>query len=230
MLDRGRQFPASLPVVDPIWAVLISGGWAAVVAAIGYRFNRATAKATIQATNINALAALDAAHQAQLWEKKAEAYREALAAITRRSAARSHLTSPLKYDEDTEERIRESYASPQDWDWAAMSAGLIAFATEPILDALRYATEADMKVRQCVRHQEALTKREQSQRGPLPGDDELADAWKAIPEAAEAAGAADKALEKLIRVDLSLRPSERVTFAVLNARAIAKKQAPEDRD
>ncbi len=75
-------------------AALISGGWAAVVAALGYRFNRATANATIQATNANALTALDAAHAAQLWEKKAEAYTDAIAAITRRQVQRHHLIRP----------------------------------------------------------------------------------------------------------------------------------------
>jgi hypothetical protein len=75
---------ACRPVNPIIWAAIISGGWAAVVAAIGYYYNRVTAKATIQATNENALAALDAAHAAQLWEKKAEAYAEIIAVVSRR--------------------------------------------------------------------------------------------------------------------------------------------------
>ena len=87
---------ASLPPVNPIiWAAIISGGWAAVVAAIGYRFNRATAKATVQATNANTQAALDAAHAAQLWEKKAEAYADIIALISRRQAARSATQASL---------------------------------------------------------------------------------------------------------------------------------------
>ena len=40
----------------------MSGGGATVVAALGYSFNRATANATIQATNTNAMSALDAGH------------------------------------------------------------------------------------------------------------------------------------------------------------------------
>jgi hypothetical protein len=84
---------ASLTGVNPtITAALISGGWAAVVAAVGYLYNRATAKAAINATNANALIALDAAHQAQLWEKKSEAYVAMLAVLARRGATRQHLT------------------------------------------------------------------------------------------------------------------------------------------
>src|SRR5690242_15850759 len=99
-------------------AALISGGWATVVAALGYVYNRATAKATIQATNANALAALDAAHDAQLWEKRADAYVEALAVIARRQAERRHMTSLVGYDEATEAKLRRTYADPEDWDWA----------------------------------------------------------------------------------------------------------------
>jgi hypothetical protein len=65
-ITRRQRDSTSLPRVNPpiIWAAIISGGWAAVAAALGYRYNRVTASATIQATNANALAALDAAQQA----------------------------------------------------------------------------------------------------------------------------------------------------------------------
>src|SRR5690242_9721051 len=124
---------ASLPRMTPVVeAALISGGWATVVAALGYFYNRATAKATIQATNANALAALDAAHSAQLWEKRAEAYVEALALIARRQTGRRHITSLLSYDEATEAKLRQTYADPEDWDWATASARLTAYASPPV--------------------------------------------------------------------------------------------------
>ncbi len=107
-----RLQSTTLPPVNPvIWAAIISGGWAVVVAALGYRYNRVTAKATVQATNANALTALDAAHQAQLWEKKAETYVDTIAEITRRQAARFYLTRMLRFDEATEEKLRDSYAA-----------------------------------------------------------------------------------------------------------------------
>jgi hypothetical protein len=58
------------PIIE---AALISGGWAAVVAALGFYFNRALGKANIKAASDNAMLALDAAHAAQLWEKQASA-------------------------------------------------------------------------------------------------------------------------------------------------------------
>jgi hypothetical protein len=53
-------------VSPTIEAALISGGWAAVVAALGYRFSRSLAAANLKAASDNAMIALDAAHAAQL--------------------------------------------------------------------------------------------------------------------------------------------------------------------
>jgi hypothetical protein len=64
-------------------AALISGGWATVVALLAYAFNRTIARTTVEATNVNASRALDAAHAAQLWDKRAEAYVDALSVISR---------------------------------------------------------------------------------------------------------------------------------------------------
>jgi len=198
------------PLVEP---ALINGGWLVVVAALGFVFNRVTARAAIRATNANALAALDAAHQAQLWEKKAETYVDALAAIKRRTAARVHLTSPLRYDESTEERIRQTYADPADWDWAVLSARVSAFAPQSILDAVLAVTKADDEVRARVEDRKALMQQDDSPGNPAPSSDQLRAAWKAIPVAAEAAQAADNALETLIRDDLARKPSERAAIA-----------------
>jgi hypothetical protein len=198
--------------VDPIiWAAIISGGWAAVVAALGYRFNRVTAKATTQATNSNALAALDAAHQAQLWEKKAEAYVAAIAAITRRQAARFHLTRMLRFDDATEEKLRESYAAPEDCEWANVSARLSSFAPPAILDAMTAANVADQEATASYGQWRALTEQRGSL-GPsrITGSQTMT-AFGAVETAMAAASEADKALEALIRADLALKPSDRAS-------------------
>jgi hypothetical protein len=70
------------PIVE---AALISGGWATAVALLGDAFNRATSKATIAATNANAMNALDAAHDAQLGGKRAAAYADAISVMSRTS-------------------------------------------------------------------------------------------------------------------------------------------------
>jgi hypothetical protein len=204
--------------VNPIiWAAIISGGWAAVVAAISYRFNRATAKATIQATNANALAVLDAGHEAQLWEKKAEAYVAALAAIHRRQVGRHHLIRPVRFDEATEERLLQSLAAPEETDWAQASAQLTAYAAQPVLDAMYAANEADNQVQVKLQHWKLLTDRVTA---PVPGGptgEQVIEALNAAQRAATAAKEADSAMEALIRADLTVKPSQRAALTQLAA-------------
>jgi hypothetical protein len=91
-------------VSPTIWAAIISGGWAATVAGIGFYYNQATAKAAAQATRANALAALDAAHDAELWEKKSEAYVEAITKINDRRTDRNDLVPIPRDDDELEDR------------------------------------------------------------------------------------------------------------------------------
>jgi len=179
--------------VNPvIWAAVISGGWAAVVGALGYRYNRVTAKATMQATNANALAALDAAHDAQLWEKKAEAYVDTIAAITRRQAARFHLTRMLRFDEPTEEKLRDSYAAPEDWNWANASARLAAFAPWPILDAMTASNTANQEVSARYGQWKALTEQRESSGPGRTAQSQIMEAFGAVEVAVTAARNADR--------------------------------------
>lgn len=204
---------ASLTGVNPtIVAALISGGWATVVAAVGYLYNRATAKATINATNANALIALDAAHQAQLWEKKSETYVAMLAVLARRGAERQHLTSSIRYDEATEKRIREMYAIPEDFDWAEASSRIVAFAPQQVVEALESSVRTDNEIVSRMADRKALIQRDGSPGHGGITSDELRRARSAIVAAVEAAQAADKKLEALIREDVALKPSERAAI------------------
>jgi hypothetical protein len=199
--------------VNPIIrAAIISGGWAAVVAALGYRYNRVTADATARATNANALAALDAAHQAQLWEKKAEAYVETIAGITRRQIFRFNILRPVRWDEATEQRLMEAAEPPEDADSAAAGARLHAFAPRPILDALRTANKANSQVDAKLREYNALVERSKVPVTGGPTGEAIMAALQAAHDAAVAADAADKMLMDVICADLALRPSDRANL------------------
>jgi hypothetical protein len=189
-------------------AALISGGWATVVAALGYVYNRATANATIRATNANAQAALDAAHAAQLWEKKAEAYVDAIAALTRRQEGRRQLISPVGYDDATQEKLQQVLAAPQDWDWARASARLTAYAAQPVLDAMHETIAADTQVSNRLLDWKFLFDRAGLAGAAGPTNKQITEAFNAIQPAAEKANAADSKIEALIRADLALKPSD----------------------
>jgi hypothetical protein len=206
--------------VNPIiGAALISGGWAAVVAAIGFQYNRVIAKATIKATNANALTALDAAHEAQMWEKKAETYVGTLAALHRRQLARFNLLRLMRLDATTEEQLRQAAEPPPDTDWATDAARLKAFAPHPVADAFWEANKANNEFNAKGTQYRVLFARATASAPGAPTGSQIAAARQAAKDAGRAADAADKALEALIRDDLALRPSRRAAPAPAEAPA-----------
>ena len=194
------------PVVE---AALISGGWATAVAALGYFFNRATTNATLKAADTNAMNALDAAHAAQHWEKRAEAYADAMTTITRRQARRQYLASPVQIgDEETQKHLlQEAFTAPKDEDWARASAQVTVYATQSIRNAMLEANKADNQVTINLMYYNFLTERLESSGPGGPTGEKIMKAFNAIRAAAETASQADSALEILIQADLERRPS-----------------------
>jgi len=190
-------------------AALISGGWATVVGALGYWFNRATARATIQATNANATNALDAGHQAQLWEKRAEAYVDAMTAIERRRAKRDFLAAPVQiHDEATQQRmVQEAFAAPKDDDWARISARVSVYTTPMVRHALEQAAMADHQMNVKMIQHKSLIERLHGPSASVPTGEQIMAAFEAIQAAAEMANTADADLATAMQVDLERRPS-----------------------
>ena len=198
-------------------AALISGGWATAVAALGYFYNRATANATIRATNANAMTALDAAHASQHWEKRGEAYLEAIATVTRQQGLYRRVMSNVRFDEETEKKLREAYEEPEDWDWAAASARLAAYGSLPVLHAMHLSQVKRLQVAERFKQFTSLA-REARSRGLKPGDpgsERVVAARRSINDAIKEAESANSALEVLIRADLAHKPSDPESFAQL---------------
>jgi hypothetical protein len=108
-------------------AALISGGWATAVAAIGYVYNRAA----LRSVNRNAMYALDAAHVAQFWEKKAAVYVEALAALVGRRDIREAETTGMFYRFGNEQAVMKELDQIMNPDWRELEARLTAYADRP---------------------------------------------------------------------------------------------------
>ena len=120
-----------------VTAALISGGWATAASALGYASNRATTRATIQTANANAVAALDAAHAAhaaQLWGKRAEAYLDTIGLIQRRLLARDG------QPEAEDEADKVALSSPKRTGGHRPEAGHALFRVDAERGALRQGT------------------------------------------------------------------------------------------
>ena len=177
-------------------AALISGGWATIVALLGYAFTRTIARMTVEATNANASRALDAAHAAQLWDRRAEAYVDALSVISRNLIIWEFFKSP-PLEKAPAESLQNIYEAVKKVDWALLQTRIAAYAPEPVLDALNAALHTHFEFDEKF----GAWRAEGGQVG--------SDLYNFAREAGQAARAAAKKLERLIRIDLAQRPSER---------------------
>ena len=83
--------------------------------------------------------ALDAARDDRLWDKRADAYVDAIKELRRGQLIRKDRTRILRYDEATEKRIADwlaTYRMPDDW--PEIEAHLYCFASQPVFDAQRH--------------------------------------------------------------------------------------------
>jgi hypothetical protein len=134
------------PTVTAAWigggAVILSGGWTALVAITTTRSARRTNQATLNAAAENTKRTLDAAREARIWDRREDAYVETLAAIHNRQVRRGieRGTQPM------DQRLRagmQALASKYEMDAAGLEARLQAFGSEPVFSAVQASSTAD---------------------------------------------------------------------------------------
>ena len=188
---------ASVRRMNPtVEAALISGGWATIVALLGYGFSRTITRANLAATNANTSKALDAAHAAQLWDKRAESYIDVLSVISRNLIICRFFVSP-PLEEAAAESLQNIYEVAKNVDWALLQARVAVFAPERVLDALNAALHAHLEFDEKFHAWKA--------EGGQVGND----LYSVARDSSEAAAVTAKKLETLVRADLARRPSER---------------------
>jgi hypothetical protein len=163
---------------------------------LAYAFNRTIARTTVEATNVNASRALDAAHAAQLWDKRAEAYVDALSVISRNLIILEFFENP-PLEKAPAESLQSMYEAVKEVDWALLHARIAAYAPEPVLDALNAALHTHLEFDEKFGAWRAA------------GGQVGSDPYNLAREAGQAARATAKKLERLIRIDLAQQPSER---------------------
>jgi hypothetical protein len=191
-------------------AAIVSGGWTALVAVMTSRNARQTNQATLNAAAENTARALDAARDDRLWDKRAEAYVDALYVIRHRQERRKDAIRAMRFqvDQETENHREEWLASINPPDEVGMEMRLLAYATEPVLDAARATGEASVNVENAYQAWALLRDQRQSGGpGALSGGN-LSEANQAVQAALAKSDAADEALLSAIRADLLLRPSQ----------------------
>lgn len=189
-------------------AVIVSGGWTALVAITTNRNTRRTNQATLKAAAENTAHALDAAREERIWDKRAEAYVDALYVVRHRQERRSDAARTIRFDQATEDSRQEWLASWKLPDEVGMEMRLLAYASEQVLAAARAAGAANDKAENAYLDWKSLTDAARQSPPDSPVHDQVIAARKAIQPAVDEATRADEALLDAIRADLHSRPSK----------------------
>ena len=199
-------------LVAAAWIGAITGGvgivGTATVAITAARTTRRITDRTNKAATANMVLALDAARAERLWEKRADAYVDALKLLRRRQALRGEAVRTARFDRQGEELIRQwlnSFKMPDDWQGIEMR--MLAYASQPVFDALRDSALANDAINAARQNWEEA--REQVSAAPTAGQavSDVRIAFDAIKSAIEQADGRDEVLLAVIRADLHDRPS-----------------------
>lgn len=132
--------------------------------------------------------------ESRLWDRRAEVYVEALAAIHYRQVSREIEINPV--DDQTRRRGQAILATYKPPDWPGLEARLQAFASEPVITATQASSTAHRDAINAFRSWRAYENEVSLEMTPPP-------VFKAAVMAAdEAAEAADDAVVELIRTEL----------------------------
>jgi hypothetical protein len=214
--------------VDPtITAAWISGGVGAVgivsTAVTAWIGSRGTRKATEQAIAAGAAttrATLLADREQRLWERRAAAYEEFLTELLSRKAERRRELREDLLGETAEDQLATIHDDYDPLGSPEMQGRLTAYASDAVLEAFRFASEAHIQV--LVGYQQyrwtAITSRKQAAQtqGMADGFKVVVSARRAVDLPAKEAEAADDSLITIIRDELRSRPDA----------AIARKSSP----
>jgi len=126
--------------VDPVLAAALIGvGGSVIVAVVGFLTTRAITGETIKANSATA-------REGRLWDKRSAAYEAALAELASRQVRQQRVLRLITTSPDTlkaVEALQEYFASRDTPAWAEMQGRLLAYATNPVLEALEAARTAD---------------------------------------------------------------------------------------
>jgi hypothetical protein len=170
---------------------------------------RATERAVEAGTEVNR-AALLAAREERLWERRAAAYEEALTVLLHRQAKRHYELRPYLLNDESEEKLQAFFDTYKLSGEFETDGSLAAYASDAVMDAYKFTRGAHLRVRvQCVRI-EVLRKQIQTPQASAgqgaPDVDEFLKAQQQLDDAVEAADAADDALIEAIRDGIRSRP------------------------
>lgn len=205
---------ASLPPVDSLivaaligaGATIISVSATAFVAVRAYHTTRTTNAETIQAGVENTVRVLDGARDDRIWDKRAEAYVDALRFLHRTRTEREEMAHTGRYVQEAEQQLEDWRAGMLTPQWREIQSRLLAYASQPVLDALQASEQAIGRFREAFQNWKwARDNAGTDEEAPTEADVRAVE--DRIRPAMEEASRRDEALLEAIRAELHSRPT-----------------------
>jgi hypothetical protein len=184
--------------MDPTTAAALIGvGGAVLVAVVGSVTTARTIRQSLADGRLSARAALDAGHEERIWDKKAELYVELLRDERGRRGDRGNRRRDYQDPAEHGERPPGPVAPHSQQDWLDFEARVMAFGSDPVMEAFQEAREASLDVHNRDKEWQAYDQ-------PLPatGTPPPSQPRDAVIDAMARADAADKLLADRIRKEL----------------------------
>jgi hypothetical protein len=188
-------------------ALILSGGWTAFVAFTTTRNARQTTQATIDAAAENTARALDAAREERIWDKRAEAYLDALRLVHQRQDSRAKTMRRLREDEETGESIQESIDGLRLPGWPDAELRLLAYASPQVIDAVQASRQAHEQLLVVLEASAQVRDWSKNSEHNAPPGTQGSELREAIVPGLKHAADTDTALLAAIRADLHSMPS-----------------------
>jgi hypothetical protein len=135
-------------------------------------------KYTAEAGTASTMATLAAAREDRLWEKRAAVYEETLSGLLHRQAKRRHDLRGYRLDEESERRLADFYDSYEATGMFEIYGRLVAYASEPVLDAYEASQQAHHEVRARCQHRQMLAdEAKMAQETGRPGTAQTGTSW-----------------------------------------------------
>ena len=187
-------------------ATIVSVSATAFVAVRAYHTTRTTNAETIQAGIENTIRVLNGARDDRIWDKRAETYVEALRYLHRTQTEREDMAQTGRLVKEAERQLEDWRAGMLTPEWREIQARLLAYASQPVLDALQASEQAIGWFRERFQNWKWMRDNVGDPDGPNASDVSRAD--EAIRLAMEEASRRDNALLEAIRAELHSRPSQ----------------------
>jgi hypothetical protein len=207
------------PTIEAAWIAAGVGGGvgvlgiagAVVTSVVGSRNTRMATEKTVDAGTSNTRAALAAARDDRLWDKRCAAYEETLAQVMHRQEKRRHDLRSFRLDEASEEQLKATFDAYEPPEWFETKARLAAYASGVVLEASYEASDAHQEVRARYQRYRMIGDDnklavESGQLGLAHDGEEAIAARRAVDPALEEADAKDARLIMLIRDELGSKP------------------------